>query len=413
MNLTNRIGGLGLATFVAVAGLAALPDLASAQQQIRFTATAGMGGPGAGQVSKRSVEKYAELLGLSSEQKESALAIHEGYAAAYQEAQKARRSAIDDAQRASEDDHSVFMEKWPKIEKDFRDKSQKLEKGLFDDMKSLLSGPAQEGKWVRVERMRRREVGLRAGGVSGESVDLTDVVDGLRLSSEAMSPISTLLEDYEKELDTQLQARAKATSDSPTFEPGKPFDPEKMKKQMADAREAGLKVKEVNERSARKIEPLLPEDKRAAFRDAVRERSFPQVYRPSRTARGMDAALKLDDLTPAQRASVQDLKSQYRREATPLNDAWASAITASEGEGQSGVILGTDGGHVMLNMGDDPPALVDARKARRDLDDRINDKLKGILSESQQSKVAKASTPDEEEMGGGMMRSSVVIRNDR
>jgi hypothetical protein len=410
MKLAKRFGGLGLAAIVAATGLAALPEQAGAQ--MRFTATAGMGA-GGGQVSKRSVERYAEVLGLSAEQKESALAIHEGYAASYQEAQKTRRAAFEDMRRSSEDtgDNTIFMEKMPKIEKDFRDKTQKLEKGLFDDMKALLSGP-QESKWVRVERARRREVNLRSGGVSGAAVDLMDVVDGLKLPPDAMTPVSPLLEEYEKELDTQLQAKAKAASDGPVFEPGKPIDADKMKKQMQDAREAGLKVKEVNERSARKIEPLLPDDKRAAFRDAVRERSFPQVYRPSRVSKGMDAALKLDDLTPAQRSSVQAFRAQYQRDVAALNDAWASAITASEGEGQTGVILGTDGGHVMLNMGDDPPALVDARKARRDLDDRMNEKLKGVLNESQQSKVAKASTPDEEEMSGAMVRS-IMIRDDR
>src|SRR5437899_6160361 len=232
MKLAKHVGGFGLAALVAAVGPAVFPQHAGAQ--MRFTATAG-GGPGGGQVSKRSMERYSELLGLSADQKESAMAIHEGYAASYQEAQKARRAAFEDMRRSSEDagDNTVFMEKMPKIEKDFRDKSQKLEKGLFDDMRALLSG-AQESKWVRVERMHRRETNLRGGGVSGAGVDLMDVVDGLKLPPEAMTPVPPVLEEYEKELDTQLQAKAKAASDGPVFEPGKPIDSEKMKKQMQD-----------------------------------------------------------------------------------------------------------------------------------------------------------------------------------
>jgi hypothetical protein len=408
MRRARRIAGFGLMAVVTVAGLALLPGQADAQ--MRFTATAGsaMGG---GQISKRSVDRYAELLGFSADQKESANSIYDGYAAAYQDAVKARRSAMQDVRRSSEDtgDATVFMEKMPGIEKEFRSKTQKLEKGLFDDLRAMVSGANQEAKWVRVERMHRREVGLRGGVVSGESVDLVDVVDGLKLPSDALSAVAPNLEEYEVDIDHQLQAKTKPADDASPFELGKSMDMDKMKKQAQESREAGLKIKEANERSARKIEPLLPEDKRAAFRDAIKQRSFPQVFRPSRAIRDMDAALKLDDLSASQKASIAEIKSRYQRDVAPLNDAWATAIAASEGDGQQSVIMGGDGGKIMLNMAEDPPALVDARKARRELDDKTNEKLKGILNESQQAKVAKTSESDAEEGASGMMIKSIMV----
>lgn len=410
MKAFRTAGGLSFAALMTLGVPALTPE--GARAQIRFSMTSSIGGPSDGQISKRSVERYAELLGLSPEQKDSALTIHEGYAAAYQQAQKARRTAMEELRRSSEDtdDRTVFMEKMPGIENDFRDKTTKLNKGFFEDLRGLVS-PSQDAKWIKVERMRRRETGLR-GGVSGASVDLVEVVNGLRLPADALNAVAPALDEYEGELDHQLQEKAKAAADGPGFEPGKPFDPEKMQQRMKEAQEAGLKVKDVNERSARKIEPLLPEDKQAEFRAAVKERSFPQVYRPSRTTKDMDAALKLDDISASQRAQIQDLKASYQREASPLNDAWASAITASEGEGQSGALVGPDGSRMMINMGDEPKALVDARKARRELDDKINEKLKGVLNQDQQAKLAKARASEPEETMAGDVHA-IMITNDR
>jgi hypothetical protein len=414
---TGRLGGIVISACVLVAAAGFATPSAHAQQQMRLAVT--MGGPGGfgdGAVSKRSVEKYVELLNFTADQKESALAIHEGYTAACQEAMKARRAAMEDLRKASEDsdDHSVFMEKFPAIEKTFREKSDKLEKGLFDDLKGIISGPAQEARWPKVERMRRREIGLRRGGVSGENIDLTDVVAGLKLSPEAMTPVSAVLEEYETELDHQLQEQQKVRADSQAaFEPGKPFDAEQMKKQMDEARQAGLRVKDVNDRSARKIEPLLPEDKRAAFRDTIKERTYPQVYRPSRAVREIDAALKFDDLSASQKATLNDLKAEYQRSAGPLNDAWAQAIASAENQGNAGTMITPDGGRMVLKMEDDPPALTSARKARRDLDDKTRDKVKAVLNTGQQDKLAKATSNDSED--GAMIEGvhAITIRGDQ
>jgi hypothetical protein len=404
---------LGLGLVCLVLASAALP--AHSHAQVRFLATAGPGVFGGdGPVTKRSVERYSELLGFTPEQKDSAFTVFDGYSSAYQDAQKLRRSAMDDIRRSSEDtgDHTVFMEKAPKVESEFRSTAQRLEKSLFDDLKALVS-PSQESTWPKVERMRRREVELKRGTLSGESVDLTEVIAGLKLSPDAMAPLAAPLDEYENELDHQLQAKAKAQADAPKFEPGKPMDIEAMKKQMAESQEAGMKVKEVNERTARKLEPLLPEDKRAAFKDAVRQRSFPQVYRTSHATKDIEAAIKLSDLTGSQRSQLADLKASYERQASPLNDAWAAAIQSSEASGQSGMTVDGMGGRMVLNVGDDPPALTDARKARRELDDATNEKLKGILTETQRDKLQRARTAETEDDAIGTFRSIMIRNEDR
>jgi len=374
----------------------------TAQAQIRIEARGMGGGPGeAGMVSKRSVEKYADTLNLSKEQAETAATIHEGYAAAYGEVRKMRRAAMEEVRRASEDtgDHSVFMEKMPKIEREFQEKTGKLEKEFFNDLQSVLDS-GQQDRWVRVERMRRREVGMRGGAISGEGVDLVEVVGNLKLEEPATSVIATPLEEYEAEVDRHLQSRDRLKDEAPAFEPGKGIDIEALQKAMAESREAGLKIKDVNERHARKIEGLLPEDKRGAFRDAVKRRSFPRVYKPSRASKDIEAALKMDDLDAGQRAALEGLRESYERDLAGANDAWAAAQEESEKTGSSGAIAGGSGGMMMLNMGEEPPALVEARKARRELDDKANERIKSVLTEAQKSRLPKGRGQDEDE--GGM-----------
>src|SRR3954471_13956809 len=78
MSAGQRLGCVGIVMLAGMAGLA-FPAARASAQQMRFMATAGPGGGGSGQISKRSMERYAELLNLTAEQKESAMAIHEGY----------------------------------------------------------------------------------------------------------------------------------------------------------------------------------------------------------------------------------------------------------------------------------------------------------------------------------------------
>jgi hypothetical protein len=50
---------------------------------------------------------------------------------------------------------------------------------------------------------------------------------------------------------------------------------------------------------------------------------------------------------------------------------------------------------MMLSMGDEPEALKAARTARRELDDRANERLKSILRTDQAERLPKAPPPGE------------------
>jgi len=393
----------GIAMLVLAAGIAAaLPSSQTHAQEVFVTQSITSGGGGSGMVKNRSIEKYAELLGLTPDQKEAAAMIQSGYAAAYDAKQKARREQGDEVRRLAEDsgEQNLFMEKMPKIEKEYREATDKLEKDLFNDLKALLNGPKQEEAWGRVERMRRREVALKQGTLSGEAVDLIDVVDGLKLDGESAKAAGQTLETYEMDLDRLLQARLAKKDDAPGWEPGKPIDIDKMEAAMKESREEGAKVRDLNRESARKIESLLPDDKKPAFADAFKRGCFPRVYRTPRVAKEIDAAMKLGDIESSQKEQITELKAAYDKEAQGVNEKLAKAIEENESSGKSGGSLAGGGGRMTMMFGDEPQPLQDARKARRELDEKSSAKLRSILTAAQKEKLPKTFPGDEEGQGG-------------
>lgn len=382
---------------------------AHAQTRMMITSTMdSTGGDSAdpeGLISSRSLDRYMKPVKLQAEQKDAVKALHEGYVAAFREAAKSRRQAMEKLMKDNddEDDRNAFMKKMPEIQQKYTEQTKKLDQGLLSDIKSLLSGD-QEVQWPKVERARRREVGLRTGGiVGGDSVDLTSVLEDLRLTDAELAPAAESVEQYEADIDRQLVEKENNKPDF-KFEPGKSFDMEAMQASMTKLREQAVKLRDINERDARTIEGHLPEAKRAEFASAVRKASFPRIYRPSRAEKEIDAALKFDDLTSDQRKQLETLRDQYKRDAAPANDTWASAQRAADEKGDGGGQMIGPGGAVMrmsFKMGDDEEEkgpLADARKTRKDLDKKTRDRLKEVLSESQRDKLPKADSMEE----GGM-----------
>ncbi|CAG1003701.1 hypothetical protein PHYC_03085 [Phycisphaerales bacterium] len=408
----NRRGLVGaLIVAAGLVGVAGPAGESIAQERVIIARGGPMGGAGSGQVSRRSVERYSELLGFGAEQRESAMTIHEGYASEMDQVRKTQRSAFEDARRASEDtgDHGVFMEKMPKIETEFKAASDRLEKALFADLRALLSTPEQEEKWAGVERMRRREVGLRGASLSGEGVDLIDLVAGLKPEPESSEELRAVLDEYELQLDRALEAKIKAMGEAPQFGMfGGPDEKsmEKMQEAAKVAKEVGKRIQEINVQNGRKIGGLLADASRAAFEEELRRRSFPRVYRPSRVTKDLEGAMGLSDLTSDQREQLTSLRTSYERDLAGVNDRWANAIKENEGNDQEGTIA-TGAGVMRFSMGEEPEALKEAKKARREVDEKAADRIKSILTAAQREKLPKA--PAGREDGDGEFVGQTMV----
>lgn len=392
-------------TVLALCAASVLGDVPAAHAQTRVMMTRSIGGGGgnaAAMIPRRSVDLYSRLLELTSDQRDVATTLYEGYAAAFREAQGEYRREMEEVMRSFEEneDQSLLTEKMPELQKKMTDRGAKLESDFFADLKAVLQ-PAQADRWDHVERARRRETVLRTGAMAGESVDLVEIVSGLGLPISAGTPIAEAMAAYESEMDKALAAKQAMWASQGELKPGN-LDIEDIRKRMAESREVALRIKEVNDRNAHKLANLLPEASRPAFEDAVRRQSFPRVYRPSQVARRFDAALKLEGLDAAARQQIQQLKETYEREVSPVNDAWAAAIAANEAK--DGGSLGSPGGGMVIQIRDqeEDPKLAEARKARREIDNRFRERLDTLLTPEQREKLPKTAprAPGEDEEDG-------------
>ncbi len=402
-------GSLAAGLALGAIGLCSAP--AAAQQVMTVRST--VGGPGgAGVIGKRSLDRYEEILGLSDTQREAAGAIHDAYMASVQQERDKLKTEMDDLRSVGEDagDRSAFMEKLPEVMRKHQEKMASLEKGFLNDLHALVSED-QEPKWLRVERARRREVGLRGVGVSGAGVDLVEVVRALKLDAGEAKPLADVMDAYEVEIDRALQDRPKGQE--ALFTPGKPIDLEAMQKNAKLEREFGAKIAGINERSQRQIEALLTDEKRATFAQTIKERTYPRVYRPSRVLRQIDAALGMSEVDEGQKSELRAIRDAYAREVSKANDAWAAAIAEDEKTGDAGGgFVGVGGGVMHFRMGDEPGPVKDARDARKGVDDKYAERLKGLLKPEQLTKAKKAADTkapeDEGDMPGGAQMEIMV-----
>jgi hypothetical protein len=375
---------------------------ATAGAQMVFRATQTIGDDSASVITSRSVERYAKLLGLDDDQKAIATALHEGYSAAATEANREFQDAMTAARRSFEDtgDGTVFGETIPAARKKRSETYERLESQFFDDLALVLT-EAQAESLPRLERLRRRETLLPAGALSGETVDLTELVEDLEIDATTRQGLDETIAQYEVELDRALvkrdaiQAKGREAMSMSggggnySFDPG---DIEKMRENAEKAREASLDVRAVNERYARIISSALGEDLRPAFETAFHTQSFPQVYHQSSVQDALSAAAGFADLTPDQRRAIQDLAAAHQRDRESVNRRWADAIRESEQDGGSGAMMAFGGG-MMIGIGhEDPESPVgEARKARRELDDRTREKLLASLNDGQRERLPKRS----------------------
>jgi hypothetical protein len=393
---------LVMAAAIAAGLVAGVAGPAGAQVNV---VRAAVGEPGGSVVSARDLDRYSKLLGLDEAQREAGKALLEAYRADYDGAAKERREKGDAIREEFQETKDfAVMEQMGDVMRKFSERSQALEKAFFADLKALLT-EQQAAKWPKLERTRRRDTTLSRGSLSGESVDLVQVVEHLELADQAA--LAEALEQYEVDLDRALVERNRIMEEEmkEVALAGRggalQIDLEGYQKRLDKVREAGEKVREVNQRHARVMEGLLPGDRVAEFQAAVKRQSYPQVYRQARVQRALEAAARFKDLTAEQTEAITALRATYEREAGPVNDRWVDAINEEE-KTAGGPMTLAGGTMLMIGTDENEGPIAKARQARRDLDKKTMESLEAILSDDQKSRLPKGGEAGSEGAVGGI-----------
>ncbi len=171
-------------------------------------------------------------------------------------------------------------------------------------------------------------------------------------------------------------------------------DTDAAQKLIQEGRDAAVRVRDVNRNFAKQIASALPDDQKAAFTDAFKKASFPDVYRPTQTTATLKAAAGLTDLTGDQKDAVKKLSDTYDHSLSTVNDKLAAAQEDAEMKfniaDMRNRFQGGGGGQ------DNPRQQLGREK--RDLDRTTTDALKKILTDDQAAKLPK---PDQQNGRGG------------
>ncbi len=256
--MDRRVSRFLSACIPAVAGLACVVGAATdarAQVVMAVESSVSLGGAvgsADSMISRPEAERYGKLLGLSPEQMEGILALHDGYQTAIRAARKAQRDAIGEMMRTAEEtgDHTIWSEKMPALRKTLVETSEKLEREFFGDMRTISGVESSDPRWASVERARRRVTTLR-GGLVGEDVDLIRIVDGMSLSAEVRTALAEPLLAYEIELDRALQHKQKEQAKVAAEPISGMINAETMNERLKTVKEAGKQVRDVNDSFAR------------------------------------------------------------------------------------------------------------------------------------------------------------------
>lgn len=359
-------------------------------------------------IGKRSLDDYARVLSLDADQKEALKGLYEGYTAARKQIAEEMQKSFSSMQEKMQDgsDFKTVQKDMVKQMQDQGAKAEKLEKGFFDDFKSLLNTKQQES-WPAIERHRRREKGMRFGFISGQTVDLVKVIQAIKIDPKSVTGLSDQLEQYEVAMDREVQSFEKLQKDQEKMQADFDFDMSKLNEIMAKAKEmmkkamdAGKGMRDVNRQYERLIEPLLPEDQRPKFEAEVNRRTHPRIFKESYATEAINAALGFSDLSGDQKTTLAEIKASYAQELAASNKRWASATEEREDKTGGQMIEMMDsmwGGQ----GGDDAKSVKEAaeraRSDRKELDKQTKNKVLALLSEEQKKRL-----PEEKKEQPGM-----------
>lgn len=349
----KRLSGLKA---LAVAGLVAVAGLAAPTQAQDFGGRGGGGGGGmftAG-VNSRDLERYQDMLNLTRDQRDTIKALFEGYQEQSRTKGQEMRDKMQDMRDQMRDGGDAASRRgMGQMMTEFRQQRDKMDNAFFTDVQAILT-PEQKTVWPKVEMTRRREQNINRGLMSGERADLFRIIEQENLPADLKAKLQPVLDQYAVDLDRELTNRTKIFDENMTkamdlMGQGDPAQmTEKFEPMLKQAREAAVKVRDVNRRYARQIEELLPEDRKAVFGQAFKQASFPNVYRQTQASRQIVAAQGFADLTEDQKTAIAALKDSHSRDTSALEEKLATATEDSEMKMTADQLMRRLGGGFMM-----------------------------------------------------------------
>jgi hypothetical protein len=207
-------------------------------------------------------------------------------------------------------------------------------RAFLADAQAMLN-EEQLAAWPEFDRKLRRRKSLPMGRLAAESVDLGLILREAQLDPPYAPELEEALSLYFVDLDKALVARNihLETGQEDLRIAALTGDVDRAAALHQDEINLRLAVREVNRRYADVVAAMLTEpDPSGAetFMSEYRRAAFPMVYRPTRTARALEAAANLEDLTPEVAQAIADISAAYEADLGSVNESIERALIAAE-----------------------------------------------------------------------------------
>ncbi len=345
--------------------------------------------------SNRDLKIIARVLRLTDDERAAVNTLYEGYKATLAtKSEEVQRVVGEAIERAEIMQDSSLLKPAHEQMAAWEASAEKIKKEFLDDLRSLLSGD-QESRWPIAEREMRRARKLGEGRLFGESVDVLQILDEVAPESFSTGRLAELVESYAVELDRSLVARATfLEANQAKFLEQCKQDPKEAKHVWNSALHLRQAVRDVNERYVRLFAAELTKELAEKLQELYFERAYARLVAPTRGDNYLAGVFKLDDLDASQRAKLETLRERYNADRKRIlkemaalerihEQAWVPQSLAQV-QGSTPADDGNFRGQQRLAP--DHP-LLPLRQARFELDQRMRDEVRVILTPQQRADI--------------------------
>ena len=190
----------------------------------------------------------------------------------------------------------------------------------------------QESLWPALQRKLTRQKTIALGRLSGESVDVLQIVGELKLDSAAAAAIAPTLADYEIKVDQALTLRNQYVESSQrdlllAMQAGEMNTCQAILTRQIQLRTA---VRDVNDSAAQVIANALSAGPAAEFTNAYRMRGYSRIYRSTQAQRLFKAAKEQQGIDAGLVQSIQGLEKAFLEEIAGVNEQILHAVRTHE-----------------------------------------------------------------------------------
>ena len=329
------------------AGAATAEDRSNEQSRDQFGRSFGP----AVAISAYELDRYAEKLKLTGEQRAVAQLLHEDYRSKYAEQAKQQAQEVQEKRQALFEavrgDHrvaaSIDLQLWTQ---DAQDRTVKdldaADEVFFSDFALMLGddGLTEQLNRLRLARQRRlfgqrpnRYFGFFGTESNESSVDLSALVDDSELDAVKTEDVDALLQEYEKTItrafrtryevglaaqrrQTEVMAEMMRQQQEGDTDGAIAFGMD-YRQAMQDiskpVEEADKKITDLNRDTLQEIMAALDDRSARKLRSAYRRAAYPNIYNQANSGeKYLQTALKLPKLTEEQRLTIEIYRVQYQ-----------------------------------------------------------------------------------------------------